>query len=74
MLCKQFEELRQDQKTELIGKLNHLVQTYEWAFNMAKFMVERSELEGLFEGVDILPVNNPLIENHNQQLKNEIDA
>lgn len=53
MLCKSFEELTHAQKQELLGKIGHLVQTYEWAFNFAKFMIEQSEKEGLFEGIKI---------------------
>lgn len=55
MLCKSFDELTIVEKVKLIGKLNHLVQTYEGAFIEAKSMIDKAEKEGLFEDVVILP-------------------
>lgn len=59
MLCEKFEKLSIIEKRELIGKMTHLVQTYEWAFNFAEWMVQKSTEEGLFEGIEISPEEKP---------------
>lgn len=72
MLCKQYEALSHKERTEFIGNLTHLVQTYEWAFNLAYYMEQEARKIGLFEGVAIAPESNPIIENQENQIKNEL--
>lgn len=72
MLCKQYEALSHKERTEFIGQMTHLVQTYEWAFNLAMYMAKEAKTIGLFEGVSIAPESNPIIENQENQLKNEL--
>jgi hypothetical protein len=45
------------EKIEFIGKLVHLVQSDETSFSRAKGMILRGDVQGLFEGVTILPEN-----------------
>lgn len=54
MVCKQFQELSFQEKHLLLAKLNHLVQSYDFAFDMAKFMVDGADKEKMFEGVKFL--------------------
>lgn len=55
MNCKEFEELNIVEKVEFIGKLTHLVQTYETAFKEAKTLIRVAEESGLFKKITINP-------------------
>jgi len=55
MICSQFENLTIIEKIQLIGKLNHLVQTYESAFNVAVSMINKAEKDGLLSDIVIIP-------------------
>lgn len=52
MICKSFEELTIVERRELIGKITHLVQTYENAFSVLQSIVRQAEQAGLFEGIN----------------------
>jgi hypothetical protein len=54
MICKSFENLTIKEKIEMIGKVQHLIQTHEQYFLQAQLMIEKAEFEGLFHKVKIL--------------------
>jgi hypothetical protein len=59
MNCKNFQDLTIIEKTELIGKVVHVIQNDEKFFGLAKLMIADAEKEGLFKDVKILPESTP---------------
>lgn len=55
MLCKSYGELTVVEVHIFVGKLQHLVQTYEGVYNEAKKLIDQAEKDGLFEGINFLP-------------------
>ena len=65
-LCKQFDALTVTERIEFIGKITHLVMNDEVSFSRAQGMILKGEVQGLFDGVKILPKNenNDLSDNN----------
>lgn len=53
--CKSYQDLNAIEKIELIGKVNHLIQSDQNAFNIAKKIIKAGEDAGFFKTVTILP-------------------
>lgn len=66
MLCKEFEELLPIEKTEMVGKIVHAIQSSTEAFKDGQRLIKKAELLGLYEGVTINPLNIEETEKLNQ--------
>jgi hypothetical protein len=55
MICEEFEKLTPKEKTEFIGKVVHAIQSSTKLYLMGKEIIGLGEIQGLFEGVKILP-------------------
>lgn len=73
MICKSFADLDTKEKQQMLGKINHLIQSSEVHFGVAEVMIQAAESMGLLKGIDIMPMFNPLIENQEQELKKQIE-
>ena len=58
MICSSYDQLTIVEKTQFIGKLMHLVQTNENAFQAADNLIKKAGDEGLFNTVTILPARH----------------
>ena len=60
MICKSFKALTPLEKSIMIGKIVHAVQSSEHCFNLSKEIIESAERRGYFKGVTIMPESQNL--------------
>lgn len=55
MICHSYDQLTIIEKTQLVGRLTHLIQNDENAFTAANELLRNAESNGLFDKVVIFP-------------------
>lgn len=55
MICHSYDQLTIIEKTQLVGRLTHLIQNDEAAFLVADELIKKAECNGLFDKVIIFP-------------------
>ena len=59
MICNSYNQLTIVEKTQFVGRLIHIIQSEENAFNVADTLLKKADAEGWFDKVTILPTEDP---------------
>lgn len=58
MNCPEYQILTPKEKTEMIGKLLHAIQSDSTLFLEGSKLIKKAEKKGIFDGIIINPPNN----------------